>query len=611
MTFANPAALWLLTAIAPLAAMYFLKVRRKRVQVPSLLLWSQVVKNQREARPFDKFRRHLLFLLQLLALLLLVFALAGPSVAGKQFLGASVVWIVDGSASMAARAPSPSRFEQAQDTVLAGIAALDGGDEGMVVLAGPEPRVVASFTRDKDRLASSVRAMAPTAAAATLGDSVDLAVALTRTRPDRSIVVVTDGSDPSLDAALERHPGLRFELVGKPAANVAITAIDLRRSPTVDLESELFVTLRRFGGEPGPVGVEVSLDGTLVASETVELPTDRPLARVYRGLGDKGGLLRVHLETGDALAADDDALAWLAPPKRRRVLCVGCRALTGRALAVDGRFQLTAATSSTPATEATYDLVIYEGVSPPAEPGAPFIALGPTSLGATPLPEPSAWPQITAWKRTHPSLRFVEPASIAVSSARAGRIDGWDPLLESDAGPLLSTGVHGGQRGLVLHFDPAASDMRQRVAFPIFLLNSVGWLTGEEQRGTARTVPAGAPLLREGWGDDGEEVVLTRPDDSEFRVPIRDGVARFGGLDQVGVYKLAGPGGRSERLAANLVSERESDLDVVPPAPQEDAAATVQASVAGRLSLVKPALLLIALLLVGEWWVYQRKYRDG
>ncbi len=611
MTFANPAALWLLTAIAPLAAMYFLKVRRKRVQVPTLLLWQQVVRNQREARPFDKFRRHLLFLLQLLALLLLVFALAGPSIAGRQFLGASVVWIVDGSASMGARAPSPSRFELARDEVLSGIAGLQGGDEAMVVLAGPEPRVVASFTRDKERLGAAVREMEPSDAAASLLDSVDLAVALTRSRPDRSIVVVTDGSDPSLETALERHPELRFEIVGRSAPNVAITAIDLRRSPTVDLESELFVTLRRFGGEPGPVGIEVSLDGNLVTTETVELPNDRPLARVYRGLGDKGGLLRVHLETGDALASDDDALAWLAPPRRRRVLCVGCRGLTGRALAVDGRFQVTAATSATPATEATYDLVIYETVSPPAEPGAPFIALGPSALGDVALPPETEWPQVTAWKRSHPSLRFVEPASITIAAARAGRIDGWDPLLESDAGPLLSTGVYGGQRGLVLHFDPGKSDIRQRVAFPIFLLNSVGWLTGEEQRGTARTVAAGAPLLREGWGDDGEEVVLTRPDDSELRAPIRDGVARFGGLDQVGVYKLAGPGGRAERLAANLVSERESDLDVVQPAPQEVEAAAMRASVAGRMSLVKPSLLLIALLLVGEWWLYQRKYRDG
>jgi hypothetical protein len=608
--FANPAALWLLATIPPLAAMYFLKVRRQRVQVPTLMLWGRVVRNQREARPFDRFRRHLLFLLQLLALLLLTLALAGPSIPGQRFLGRSVVWVVDGSGSMQARAPAPSRFELARDVVLDGVGRLQGGDEGMVVLAGPEPRVIASFTRDHDKLAQAVRGMAPTGASSSLADAVQLAVALTRSRRDRSLVVVTDGSDASLQRVVEDHPGVRTELVGRGAPNVAITAIDLRRSPTIDLESELFVTLRRFGGDAGPVGVEVSLDGSLLTSETVEVASDRPTARVYRGLGSTGGLLRVRLQTGDALRLDDDALAWLDPPRRRRVLCVGCTRLTGRALAVDARFQLTAASSSTPAEEATYDAVIYEAAPVPARPGAPFLALGPPALGDQALPAPSAWPVVTTWKRNHPSLRFVEPSALAISTARAGELPGWEALLESDAGALLSTGVHGAQRGLVMHFAPTDSDLPMRLAWPILLLNSVSWLTGDEARGAQRTVPAGSALLREGWGADGDTVTLTRPDDSELTAPVRDGVARFGGLDQVGVYTLSGPAGRRERVAVNLVSELESDLSVLPPVPPPADPSVARAAVTGRQSIVRPVLLLLGLLLVGEWWLYQRSYRD-
>lgn len=609
MTFANPAALWLLATLAPLTALYFLKVRRKRVQVPTLLLWSRVVENRRLARPFDRFRRHLLFLLQLLALLLLTLALAGPSIPGNRFLGRSVVWIVDGSASMQARSPSPSRFELARQLLLDEMGRLEGGDEAMVVLAGPEPKVVASFTRDHDRLAASVRAMQPTGAAGSLESAVDLAYALTRSRAERSLVVITDGSDASLQRIAEAHPQARIEVVGRDTSNVAITAIDLRRSPTVDLESELFVTLRRFGGDTAPVGIEVTLGDTLLVSETVEVPADRPTARVYRGLGGEGGLVTVRLTGGDALALDDEAVAWLSPPRRRRVLCVGCTALTGRALAVDPRFQVTAASSASPADEATYDAVLYERAPVPPRPGAPFFALGPDALGETPLPPPVDWPQVTTWKKTHPALRFVEPTGLAVGAARAGAIEGWEPLVDSDAGALLSTGIHGGQRGVVLQFEPTASDLPMRVAWPVLVLNTVGWLTGEEARGTERTVAAGAPLLRQGWGADGESVTLERPDGTTLSAPIRDGVARFGALDQVGVYSLSGPGGRRERIAANLVSDVESDLAVFRPTPPEQTA-VARASVAGRLPILRPVLLLLGLLLVGEWWLYQRRYRD-
>ncbi|MCP4869369.1 MAG: VWA domain-containing protein [Proteobacteria bacterium] len=613
MQFANPLAFWMLTAAAPLIAMYVLKVRRKRVRVASLMLWQAVIENQRRARPWDRFRRHDLLWLQLLALLLVTLALAAPSIPGTKRLGKSVVWIVDGSASMAATKPAPNRFHAAQQVVVGGIDSLSSTDEGMVVLAGPDPRVVVSFTRDKERLRSAVKGMDPTGAEASVGSAVDLAVALTRNRPERTVVVVTDGSDRTMDAALARHPGIRVEHVGRPADNVAITALDLRRSPTVDLESELFVTLRRFGGDAAPVGIEVTLDGELVATEAVDVPPDRPVARVYRGLGETGGLIKVHIETGDALRTDDDAVAWLDPPSRRRVVCVGCSVLTGRALASDPRFDVTAANAWNPPVEDEDppDLYLFEDGSVPEEPGAPFLALGPSAIGAEAAPEEVEWPQVTQWRRSHPTLRFVDPGGIHVMKARPPTDRKWEPLLESDQGALLSTGIQGGMRGVVLHFRPSESDMPLRVAYPLFLLNAAGWLTGEEARGTTRTLSAGAPLLREGWGADGDEVALVRPDGTELKVPVRDSVARFGGLDQVGVYKLRGPAGRSERVAVNLVSETESDLAVMEHmAPVDEGGEILQASAPGRLPLVRPLLALMALLLVGEWLLYQRKYRD-
>ena len=479
-----------------------------------------------------------------------------------------------------------------------------------MILAGPNPRVLLSFTRDKDRLRAALRGAKTSSAASNLDSAVDLAVSLTRSRPDRTIVVVTDGSDRTLDSALARHPGLRVEQVGRAAPNVAITGIDLRRSPTSDLESELFVTLRRFGGDVMPVGIEVSLDGELFATESVVVPGDKAIGRVYRGLGESGGLVRVRIDGGDALSVDDEALAWLEPSRRRRILCVSCTVLTGRALASDPRFDVVS--KSTFTSSAGFDAVVFESSPVPALVGAPFLALGPSALGAEAQPEEVAWPRVTAWRKSHPTLRFIEPAELNISKAYPPQNADWEPLMESSQGPLLTTGVHAGYRGVVLHFRPVASDLPLRVAYPLFLLNSIDWLTGTRGRAQERTLSAGQPLFREGWGSEGEEVVLETPDGGEVKAPIRDGVARFGGLDQVGVYRLLGPEGRQERIAVNLSSERESNLGVAThEALVDPTAPVVQASAAGRVSLVRPVLLLVALLLIGEWILYQRRYRDA
>src|SRR5262249_13461255 len=69
---------WLALLVVPLVFVYFLKLRRPRQQISSLALWYQVINDQRVNSPFQKFKRNLLLLLQLLVLACLVLAAMQP-----------------------------------------------------------------------------------------------------------------------------------------------------------------------------------------------------------------------------------------------------------------------------------------------------------------------------------------------------------------------------------------------------------------------------------------------------------------------------------------------------------------------------------------------------
>src|SRR5438876_11233318 len=99
----GPAAIAAAIAIPSLLILYFLKLRRREVTVPSTLLWKKAIQDLQVNAPFQKLRRNLLLLLQLLLLLLLLLALSRPVTHFTPGAGTTTVILIDRSASMAAK----------------------------------------------------------------------------------------------------------------------------------------------------------------------------------------------------------------------------------------------------------------------------------------------------------------------------------------------------------------------------------------------------------------------------------------------------------------------------------------------------------------------------
>lgn len=613
----SPTALfWGLLAL-PLLALYFLRRRAKRVVVPSVRLWKALEIEAERTRPFGWFRRNLLLLFQLLALLALIAAASRPAVLDEGVpVGATVV-VLDTSASMAAVDESPDRLRAAVRRAERLLDAL-GDQDVMLVLAGARTEVAVPFTRDHASVKAALREARTTEAEGSLVDGLSLAAAMASTRDPAEIVVFSDGADPSLSALQAPGVPVRLEAVGQTGMNAAITALDVRPPAQGGGTPQLFATVEAFGDSPLPASLEVYLDDRPVLVEAHTLVPGSPFPLVVDPLPQAEGTLRVEVHAdGDPLPTDDVAWAVLEPSAEITVLLVGVHPLTVRALSVDPQLNLlyVDAASFDPSQLEGVDAAVLRGAPDADLDGFPVLYLHPQAASPLTFGDNVAGLTPTHWDRTHPLVRQVRLEGVHV--ARASEVvdaAGLTPIVRSGEVPLLLAGRRAGARLVQLTFDPLESDLPLRVAWPVLLLDSVRWLANKSAGEGTATLPTGAPWV---WavGEDADPLSLwARGPQGEVDVRLAGGLAAVRDTLQVGVYEVGGPGG-SRVFAANLLSPHESDLT-----PREslsfaqgDGASTQLAQAAGVPGLreVWRYLAIFALLaLLAEWWVFHSR-RSG
>ena len=195
MNFLSPwGLLWLAPIGGVLVALYLLKLRRRDEVVSSVLLWQAVVQDTQANAPFQKLRRNLLLLLQLLIALFLVFTVARPFLWATGLGGRATAIVLDGSASMRATDEKPSRFAHAVEEARTLIRRKAPGDQATIVLAGEEPRTLAPLTADRQRLLRALDAARPTDASGDMREAIALAASQVASRAGAGVTVISDGA---------------------------------------------------------------------------------------------------------------------------------------------------------------------------------------------------------------------------------------------------------------------------------------------------------------------------------------------------------------------------------------------------------------------------------
>src|ERR1700687_1468565 len=565
MGFAEPLA-FLFTGLFGVLILFYLWERwRRRVPVPSLLLWESVHEDTLRARRFGP---DMLFLLQLLLLTCLIAGLAGPYVRGQgnAFAGGRHIFVLDTSASMQARESRSTRFDQARAQALHVLNSVQADDEVMLIGAAHVPEVLVGFTHDHQVIAQALAGAEPT----DTGADISLALAFAENARQRSdlptaVDVFTDIPRSQLSPAF-RDQVTVFQ-AGESDDNLAIEALQIFQGRFQDYRrTRAYVLVQNFAHREGHGFLTVQLEDQIVHRSGFTIRARDSKGFVIHDFPGPGRVI-AHLDVSDALAADNTAWGWIRPLTPVRVLLVSPQSsLTGELrelAAATPALQLAVVEPEKFKTEdaARADLVIFHRVVPNELPAvnALFIyppkdnRLFPVGADATDI-------EVLDWDAHHAALQSLRPLA-ALPLQRARIIDPpswsqvllWSRTIDREF-PLAWAGDHDGHRMACITFDLDAERLlsADNVNFFLFFMNLLGWLTPESpdavviNTGEVQTIDAPLPLPVHVLDPCGRRTTLP-PEQTTVEPSF------------AGAYQLSFDGTR-RTLLANFFDPAESDI---------------------------------------------------
>jgi hypothetical protein len=614
--FGAASAAWLLLLIAPLVALYYLKLKRPQFRVPSLCLWRAVLEDQRVNSPFQRFKRNLLLLLQLLLLGLCILAAMLPYFRGGLGGADRTLVLLDCSASMAARDAETKhpRLELAQAAAAALIDSLQPDQELALIGFAQHARQLAAFTSNKRMLQQALAQLTVEDVASDLHEALRMAEAMARTAPVRRVILVSDGNFAA-DVAFDLPYELDYRLLPAAGPNLGITQVRARRRPGGGWS--VFAGLQATEGVlPGAV-LELHRNGQLAGTEPIVLRSDGSQRLVFAlADADHGSLeLRVRTETSDALAADDQAFLELTPPRDLRVHVDADLTAWRHAVAVSTGVQLAAegdagkldlVIARDPARAPAAVTAFFDGAIPEGFEAA--VEVRPTDQGDAAID----------WRHDSQLLEHVELGEVLFLDQPAWRPGagegdleriGGEVLVHGRRGPLLAQRITEERSTWFLLAPSERSTLPYRVAFPILVANLLR-MAGD-RAGLLEVEGARAGILPPLRLPRGVRCEVTAPDGS-VRVELTDvhGTLADVPAPRVGRYIVATPGVEAA-VGINLLCPTESLLARTEKIALSEHVVTAAARVSVDVDQPLWALcaMLATVVLLIEWWYFHRPVR--
>lgn len=595
MSFYSPLFFLFFIGLIPIIIMYLLKKQHTDIVISSNYLWEKALKDVEANRPWQRLRKNILLILQLLIFSLIVLSLAKPYIFSSNTTSGNAIIVLDTSMSMQGSSGDSTRFDIAKREAEKIIDNLRPDTSVTIITMDTSPNIIINNTNNKDLAKRQLSSIKPTNSKENIQETLSLLNAMTKETDNYSILFYTD---KWVDTDIDK---LFLNYIDGEQSNIAIDNI----SHSLDANGiTALTTVTNHSNEDVSFDLSLYADDSLYDVKETSLSPGESSSIYWQNIDLGVRMLRAEADVDDSLSVDNVRHHIVNTNSVKKALLVTKgNVFLEKAVSLNSNIELYK-TNEITENISGYELYVFDGLVPDKLPtDGNIIMISPTSSDLFKETVVDAG-EIKALNDE--LFRYVS-LDFSIGKSKYIENSSWiEPVLLVNDNPVIAKGQRDNQKYILIGFDLHDTDFPLQVDFPIFIQNMLEYsLNMSTQEKTS--VLSGESLNLDVLPNS-KEISVIRPNGNKEKLGPPFPLAPFTDTKEIGVYTIEQKLDKStvnSYFVSNADTLNESKYELVSIEQQEQIIER-QNKIKGEKNIGSILLLLAILILAIEWVVYNR-----
>lgn len=593
MGFTNLWPLFLLITIPLLILLYILKRKYREEVISSTLLWNEVYKNTRANTPWEKLRKNIMLLLQIVILLLLIFSLMRPFLhfGGKTYK--NIILVIDNTASMSAEYGNGTRLDEAKKLAKEVLSSTKDDTNTYIISFDGNSNLLQNGDFNKEISNDIISSISQSYNTGEINETLSFVKAIGEGIEEEYEVIAITDKDFSLGDVNGKVVSLANSGVNASIDNISHKFLEdkVRVISTI--------TNRGSGEYSGDFSI---YDGDeLISVEALELKEGENKTLTFDLPSIKSEVLRGELSRKDMIAGDNTYNHIVGKKKVNKILIVTEQNLfLEKAFSSIQNTEVFKTNSAANLTSAdSYDLYIFDSVTPDIMPSkGSILFINPSSNEFFNVVSGGEGGEAKAV--IGELSKYLEDTTFTAAKYNSIEIPYYGRgFLNIDEDFIGFKGEIDGRKIAALSFDLHNSDFPLKKEFPI-LMYELGENLISSGMVDKNNFKAGERIIAKGLSLD-SSITVTYPNGDTLDISSGDEIREDNSL---GIYKLNSLD-EKELFSVNFPSEKEGNTNVSNISENENIA-SIKTDLKRGLN-ISPLLIILAMSVVAFEWIMYKK----